>query len=300
MNRTLNPKPLPAVLERSGGRPQSLRRRLSLTLLSAVLGVVAGCAFGPGGCSTPLAGQAERAVLDGERSAAPVKSETRGVQMNAVTNSRPAPLVILGASYAGGWDVSDLAGMPIVNRGISGQQSGEMLDRFETDVIAARPTAVILWGFINDIFRTSRDGVEGTLARTRSNFSEMVALSKRHGIEPIIATEVTIRQRETWLEPIRSLLGSIRGKESYQDWVNRHVRSTNDWLRELAEREGVLLLDLEPVLADAAGRRLEAFATSDGSHITPAGYRAITDYARPILERYYRQGAVAERRGSGQ
>ena len=63
------------------------------------------------------------------------------------------PVVVLGASYAGGWQLEPIAGVSVVVRGVSGQQSFEVLERFERDVVSAKPRAVILWGFINDIFR---------------------------------------------------------------------------------------------------------------------------------------------------
>ena len=47
--------------------------------------------------------------------------------------------------------------MPVINRGVAGQQSFELLARFDNDVVPERPRAVILWGFINDIFRAPSD-----------------------------------------------------------------------------------------------------------------------------------------------
>lgn len=38
------------------------------------------------------------------------------------------PIALLGASYAGGWDLRNVGDVPIVNRGVSGEQSRQMLD----------------------------------------------------------------------------------------------------------------------------------------------------------------------------
>jgi uncharacterized SAM-binding protein YcdF (DUF218 family)/lysophospholipase L1-like esterase len=243
---------------------------------------------------TNRAGEVRREAGPGTMAAAAAlaASVQEGVQMATNISHPSGPIVILGASYAGGWTPGEVAGRPVINKGVSGQQSFELLERFEQDVVRAEPRAVIIWGFINDIFRTSREGVDPAVTRARQSFVEMIGRARQHGIEPILATEVTIRSRDSWLDPIRSLLGSLRGKEGYQDWVNRHVRSTNDWMRELARREGLLLLDIEPVLSDSDGRRRKAFATEDGSHIPKAGYDAITAYASPILERHLGQRPV--------
>jgi uncharacterized SAM-binding protein YcdF (DUF218 family)/lysophospholipase L1-like esterase len=197
------------------------------------------------------------------------------------------PIVILGASYAGGWKPSSLAGHPVINKGVQGQQSFELLARFEQDVVAARPQAVIIWGFINDIFRTPRENVDAALTRAQGSSEQMIALARKNGIEPILATEVTVRPLDTWSELIGSWVGWVMGKESYQVWVNRHVGRGNEWLRATAKREGLLLLDLQPVLADSTGMRRKEFASEDGSHITPAGYAALDAYSRPILERHF-------------
>ena len=100
-------------------------------------------------------------------------------------------MVLLGASYAGGWKTPQLGGVPLVNRGVAGQQSFELLARFDADVLPAQPRAVILWGFINDVFRAPRDKVDAAMARSRGSFEDMMQRARAHGIEPIVATEVT-------------------------------------------------------------------------------------------------------------
>jgi len=196
------------------------------------------------------------------------------------------PVVILGASYAGSWKVSDLGGIQVVNRGVAGQQSFELLERFDRDVLPASPRAVILWGFINDIFRAGSD-VEGALVRMRDSYTKMVALSRQHGVEPILATEVTVRPPDSWTERLSAMVGWLLGKQSYQDRINRQVIDANRWLGELAARERLLLLDLQAVLGEENGRRRREFIQDDGSHLTMAAYGALTEYATPILEEHF-------------
>ena len=195
--------------------------------------------------------------------------------------SESRPVVMLGASYAANWKLTNLDGIPIVNAGVAGQQSFEMLARFDAEVAAARPRAVVLWGFINDIFRAS--DTTQSLARMRESYVEMTTRARAQDIEPIVATEVTIRPPKTFVEAVTAIVGPFLGKQSYQDRINGHVIEGNRWLRELAQREGVLVLDFQNTLAGTDGRRRREFATDDGSHISPEGYEALTNYARPIL-----------------
>lgn len=193
------------------------------------------------------------------------------------------PLAILGASYAADWKVATLGGVPVINKGVNGHQSFELLARFDADIVAVRPRAVIIWGFINDIFRTERSRVGQTLEQTRASYRQLVATARAQGIEPVLATEVTIRHPDTLSNNVQALVGSLLRRSSYHDYINDHVLATNRWIRELAQQEGLLLLDLQPALADAPGRRLKAFAVSDGSHISAEGYRAVTDYVDQVL-----------------
>ena len=197
------------------------------------------------------------------------------------------PVVILGASYAGGWSIENIGNVPVINRGVSGQQSFEFLERFEKDVVSAKPRSVMFWGFINDIFRSAPQDEERTLARIRDSYTQLIALAKRHNIEPILATEVTVRPDDSWSETLASWVGGILGKEGFQDRINRHVMATNAWLIQQARAERILLLDFEKRLADDDGRRRREFTQDDGSHITPAGYDSLTRYAMPILEDHF-------------
>ena len=186
-------------------------------------------------------------------------------------------LVVIGASYAKGWNPEKLIGETnFINKGIDGQQSFEMLARFDADVLAVKPRAVVIWGFINDIFRSDRDRIEQTLARIQESLLLMIQAAKRAGITPILATEVTVRGNDNWRETIAGLVGSMLGKSSYHDYVNGHVTKINRWVRQIAAREGILLLDFEVALSDDHGIRRKEFAQPDGSHISPRGYEVLT------------------------
>lgn len=227
--------------------------------------------------------------LAGGQPASEVEGVVKPVPVQTSGSNERRPVVLLGASYAESWKLADIDGVPVVNAGIAGQQSFELLARFDADVVALRPRAVVLWGFINDIFRA--DDAAGALVRARDNYTEMVRRARAAGIEPVVATEVTIRPPKTLSQTVMSLVGSALGKSSYQDRVNAQVIATNRWLREFAQREGLLVLDLQATLAGSNGQRKREFAIEDGSHISPEGYEALTAYARPMLSDRLRRSA---------
>lgn len=234
-----------------------------------------------------LAAQPSPAGATSQRNPTVADSPPRPSGEQQMSNA-DAPIVLLGASYAGGWQLPTIAGRTVVNKGVAGQESWELLDRFDRDVVAVRPSAVILWGYINDVFRAPREKIDEATARARRSVEQMIAQSRAAGIEPIVATEITIRAKDDWAEWAASWVGWAMGKRSYQHYINGHVLALNDWLRELAKREHLLLLDLQPAVSDSSGDRRKGMAKDDGSHLTPAGYEALTAYAVPVLEAHFR------------
>ena len=80
------------------------------------------------------------------------------------------------------------------------------------------------------------------------------------------------------MDHARALLGRLRGKSSYRAIVNAEVRDLNLFVRQLAARENLRVLDFEMVFAPDGGARAPEYATDDHSHITKAGYQALTAY----------------------
>lgn len=194
-------------------------------------------------------------------------------------------LLIIGASYAGEWGQPDLPGYRVTNKGIGGQESWQVAARFEQDALAERPDLILIWGHINDITRTTADKYPAARERAKESYRQMLAEARAAGIPVVLATEITWTTAVGWRDWHRAALGWLRGKESYAQRINREVTAVNAWLREVATAEGIPLLDLERLVDDGSGGRKPEYTRDDGSHITPAGYAAITAYAREQLSR---------------
>jgi lysophospholipase L1-like esterase len=193
-------------------------------------------------------------------------------------------LVIAGASYSKDWKTPPLPGYRVVNTGKGGDETQQVLARFG-EVLAARPAAVILWGHINNIHRAPEGQMEAAKERARANYREMVAIAKANGITPILATEVTLSEAVGFMNRLAAFVGGLRGKEGYNARINREVRGVNDWLRVFAREQNLKLLDFEKVLEGSDGFRDTDYTTDDGTHISEAGYVALTRYARDELTR---------------
>jgi lysophospholipase L1-like esterase len=223
-------------------------------------------------------------------SLAATTSARAGATVNADPTAEPRRLVIIGASYAESWGTPPLPGYTVINRGVGGQQTGQMRARFQADVIEAQPAAVLIWGHINNITRSNLAGaaperVATVLNAARSDYAAMVGAARAAGISVVLATEIPLAEPAGLLNEIRALIGRLLGKQSYSEKVNAHVRELNAFVRQLAAREKLRVLDFEKVFAPDRGARRPEYAKDDLSHVTPAGYEALTRYATLELGR---------------
>jgi uncharacterized SAM-binding protein YcdF (DUF218 family)/lysophospholipase L1-like esterase len=215
----------------------------------------------------------------------------RPVRRAAAANG---PIVLFGTSYAASWPLDQIDGVPIVNRGHGGDTTAQLLGRFDKDVVALAPRAVVIWGFDNDLFDARGGNLERAMQDVEHNTVCMIDMAQARGIRPILATEVTMRRPVGVRESIQWTLWSVFGRATYQDRINKQVLDGNVWLRELARRRQLPLLDVQPLVSDRLQHRYEAFAKPDGAHITPAGYAVITDYARRVLNPYFAAQSAPE------
>lgn len=193
----------------------------------------------------------------------------------------PNRLVILGASYAESWGEPPLPGFMVVNRGVGGEQTKGMRARFQSDVIANQPKVVLIWGHINNITQT---GVSDTTrladakAGAMDDYRWMLRQARANGIEVMLATEIPLAEPSGMLDRVVAFVNCLRGKQSYAEQVNHEVRELNAFVRQLAAREQLALLDFEKVFAPNGGSRKPEYALEDRSHVTPAGYHALAVY----------------------
>lgn len=200
--------------------------------------------------------------------------------MNATANKH---LVIIGASYAAEWPNPKLPGYTITNKGIDGQESSDVRGRFERDVIALKPDAVMIWGHYNDVVRAKPDTMAAAKKKAQDNYRAMVEQARAAGITPILITELTIPVPDTLKEKMMGFIGSVRGKTDYRTTKNTEIKALNAWLRDYAKTQKIKLIDLETALDSGNGTRKVEYTRSDNSHVSPAGYDAIAKYVAAQL-----------------
>jgi lysophospholipase L1-like esterase len=155
-------------------------------------------------------------------------------------------------------------GKPYLNRGISGQVTGQMLLRFYADVIALQPQAVVIFGGTNDI-----GGNIGpvSLEATENNIAAMSDIASAHGIKVILGT----------LTPVCDIPGKPAMTPGRPP---ENILALNRWITEYAVGHHLVLLDYFSATVDDKGF-FRADLTDDGLHPTAKGYEIMN----PLLEK---------------
>lgn len=186
----------------------------------------------------------------------------------ASDDKRPR-VVLMGDSITDHWDALEAEphkDLLIVNRGIGGQNTSQMLLRFEDDVAALKPAVVVILGGTNDLRAYVGDPASvgaSALARISRNITAMSDIAKGRGFKVVLAT----------LPPV----GSDREKVSRDAEA---IKAVNAWIKAFAAERGYPLADYHAALVDAAGVLAPALSP-DGIHPNADGYAAM----RPALDK---------------
>lgn len=207
---------------------------------------------------------------------------TLGAEAQGVKAENQQRLIVMGASYAAGWKEPALPGFSVTNKGVGGEDTTQVRARFERDVLAAKPHTVLLWGHINNVHRAGGN-MPAAIERVKADYVAMIEAARGAGIEVIIGTEVTMSEAVGLVNRAVAFVNRLRGNRGYSAGVNEQVRVLNEWLRSYARGQGLRVLDFERVFDDGEGFRKLEYSQEDGSHITQAGYDALTRYARGEL-----------------
>lgn len=200
------------------------------------------------------------------------------------TAGNRAVIVVIGASYAQSWPVTEIGGRPVINAGVGGNETRDMLARFEKDVLARRPGHVLIWGFINDYTRSRPEKHDEAAKLIQERFTQMVDQAQAAGIKVVLATETTMPKAKNFIGSLLATIYRTIGRTSYQDRINTRVMQSNAWLREFAASRNLPVLDFQRTLAPRGFYRDRRFASEDGSHFSSDAYAALTQFVESRKE----------------
>lgn len=162
-------------------------------------------------------------------------------------------VVMMGDSITYNWDTMSrpfFRQHGLVDRGIGGETSAQMLLRFAPDVVELKPQAVHIMAGTNDLAALRRR-YDGDL--TRRNIEAMAKQATEAGIRVILAS-VPPATGFRWGPPAEAALKALNG-----------------WINDLCTRNGYTYCDYWPVLR-GNGDRLKPGYSRDSVHPNPTAY----------------------------
>lgn len=174
-------------------------------------------------------------------------------------------VIFFGDSITELWklDSPDFFRNDILNRGISGQTTQQMLGRFRLDVIDLHPKLVHIIAGTNDIAGNTGPT---SLAWVEANIETMVELAQTHGIKVVLGA-VPPAATFKWHPEIASA---------------ETIIAYNKWLKGFAARKHIAFVDYHAALDDGnGGMRVEL--SGDGVHPNAAGYAIMMPLAQQSI-----------------
>lgn len=179
-------------------------------------------------------------------------------------------VVFFGDSITDSWRLNEyFPDKDYVNRGISGQITGEMLGRMQADVIANRPQAMLILAGTNDLARgVSRETIQ-------NNLTMIADLADYHKIKVILASILPVSDHHKDKSP-RFEMTKTRPPTD--------IRALNSWIAQLCQKRGFTYLDYFEAMVDGGGY-LKAELADDGLHPNSAGYRTMAPLAQVAIDK---------------
>jgi lysophospholipase L1-like esterase len=150
----------------------------------------------------------------------------------------------------------------VLNRGVNGERSDQILGRFDRDVISAQPAVVVVIAGVNDVYQGREvEHVTGHLRR-------MYERAQQAGI--------------------RVVAGTILPYDTATPDQNAKMRQINAWIRQQASAHPGLGFADTRAAVGAPGKPDTLADSPDHLHPSPSGYRAMAGAIRPVIEQVLR------------
>ena len=184
-------------------------------------------------------------------------------------------VVFFGDSITDLWPLSEyFPGRPYINRGISGQTTSQMLIRFQQDVVALHPAAVVILAGTNDIAgNTGPMRIEDIEA----NYTSLAELAAANSIK-LIFSSVT---------PVNNY--TPQSQENFAARPPEKILALNQWLKLYCAPHACTYLDYFSSMVDAHGL-LQKDLADDGLHPNKAGYRIMAHLAEEAIQKALKNG----------
>lgn len=179
-------------------------------------------------------------------------------------------IVFFGDSITEGYNVKEFFDeYRVVNSGISGNITKNLIDRIETDLYDYNPSKVIILIGTNDI---------------RANISdEEIIDSLKEIINGIRKNRKNAEMYIQSIYPINRDIDKEYWKDVNSEYNNKHIIELNKLIKNLCKEEKINYINVYSKLIDDNGNLKSAY-TKEGLHLNDLGYYKVTNVLKEYLK----------------
>lgn len=179
-------------------------------------------------------------------------------------------IVFFGDSITAGYNVKEFFDeYHVVNSGINGNITKDLLDRSENDLYDYNPSKVIILIGTNDI---------------RANISDEEIVDNIKNI--ISGIRKNRKNAEIYIQsiyPINRDVDKEYWKDVKSEYNNKHIIKLNKLIKNLCKEENITYIDVYSKLIDDNGNLKSAY-TKEGLHLNDLGYYKVTNVLKEYLK----------------
>lgn len=152
-----------------------------------------------------------------------------------------------GPSHSWTTMLQNVIGGQVINQGIPGNTTTQMLQRFNQVVRRYKPTHIIIMGGINDIV------IRDSFDRITLNLKTMAEKARENNIEVILGQPTVVDEPE----------------------IERLIQRIRTWINDYSKEQKIPIIDFAQAFYDENNNILTDLLAVDGAHPTRAGYQAM-------------------------
>lgn len=179
-------------------------------------------------------------------------------------------IVFFGDSITEGYNVKEFYDeFRVVNSGISGNTTEDLINRIDRDLYNYNPSTVIIQIGTNDIRASIKD--EDII----KNLKTIIKGIRKNRKNASILIES--------IYPINREMDEEYWKDVNPDYNNKHITKLNKEIKELCKKEHIKYIDIYSKLLDD-NKNLKEVYSKEGLHLTDLGYYKVTKIIKEYLK----------------
>ena len=165
-------------------------------------------------------------------------------------------IVLIGDSITEGWSLMDpdfFRNNNLINRGIGGQTSPQMLIRFKQDAVHLKPKLIIINAGTNDIAANTGPATPEMIT---DNITSMAEIALKHSIKVALSTILPVDNYQ-WNETVKD--------------APERIMIVNNILKRYSEQNNLTFINFYSAMVNE-NKGMKSHYANDGVHPTKEGY----------------------------